>query len=172
MPDTMAVKQGKDFIRMKNRVVFFLLIIICSNWSCEKNTNGSSNADFFSPVYVELNIDMAFAQYAPLNQLQGFVYLTGGNRGIVVYHTIDDQFVAYDRTCPVNANQACAMVTVDSIPTRYRCGKPDSTGWKPCCHSLFDATYGTPISGEAKVGLKPYYTSKQGSVIYIRSNPL
>jgi hypothetical protein len=173
MQDIMAVKVEKDFIRM-NRLLLFVFSLSMLSQACKKsNTNSATTTDFFTPVHVNTQVDMSFAQYMALNQLQGYVYLSGvGNKGIVVYHTIEDQYVAFDRTCPVNATQTCAYVSVDSVPTRYRCGQHTASGWVKCCNSTFDATYGSPIAGEAKQGLKQYYTAKSGTVIYISSTPL
>lgn len=157
---------------MKSKLTLILLSVMLMHTTCKKSNSTTTNSDFFSPVYVNTSVDLSFAQYSPLTLLQGYVYITGGNRGIIIYHTIDDQFVAFDRTCPVNTTQTCAFVSMDSVPVRYRCGKPDTSGWKKCCTSTFDAAYGSPLSGEAKRGLKQYYTSKQGNVIYISSSPL
>lgn len=168
----MDEKLEKDFTRMKNKFIIILLLVSIGYSSCKKANSTTTNSDFFTPVYVYTNIDISFAQYNALQQLQGYVYLTGGYKGIVVYHTIDDQFVAFDRACPVNTDSACAYVSMDSVPIRYRCGVPGTTAWKKCCTSTYDAAYGSPISGEAKRGLKQYYTSKQGTVIYISSAPL
>lgn len=170
MQDIMDAKVEKDSIRMKVSSLFIATFILLAPIACKKNSN-TPTSDFFNPVYVYQTVDLTFAQYTQLNNLQGYVYLTGGNKGIILYHTIDDQFVAFDRTCPVRPDSSCAYVSVDSVPTRYRCGQPGSSGWKICCHSLFDAAYGTQLSGEATRGLKTYYTMKQGSVVYVSSNP-
>lgn len=171
MPGIMVAKAVKAFIPMNK---FLMIAMTVLALGCKKSSqSNSSGADFFPPVQVNTQINMSFPQYASLQNLQGYVYLTGvGNKGIVVYHTTDDQFVAFDRTCSVNPTQSCAIVSVDSIPTRYRCGKPGTAGWEKCCNSTFDATYGTALSGEARQGLKQYYTARSGSLVYISSSPL
>ncbi len=139
--------------------------------SCKKNTVDASS-DFFPPKQVSTNVNLLLAQFSNLNNLQGYAYLPGeGNRGIIIYHTTDDKFVAFDRTCPVNATtSSCAYVTVDSSATFFRCGDYKS-GWKPCCNSRFDPSTGTPFQGEAKRPLKAYYTARQDNIIYISSTP-
>jgi len=168
MPVITEEKPVKDFIHMSLKISLILLACF-SIVACQKDS--TSTTDFFTPVNVNTNVDLTFAQYSSLNLTQGYAYLTGGNRGIILYHTIDDQFVAFDRTCPVNPEKSCAMVSMDSVPVRYRCGYPDTGSWKICCHSLFDAASGVQISGEAKRGLKMYYTAKRGNVVYISSTP-
>ena len=169
---TTVEKLGKDFILMRSKLLILLLLVTMGYSSCKKANSTTTNSDFFTPVYVYTNIDISFAQYNALQQMQGYLYLPGGYRGIIIYHTIDDQFVAFDRACPVKTDSACAYVSMDSVPIRFRCGTPGTKAWNKCCTSTFDAAYGSPLSGEAKRGLKQYYTSKQGTVIYISSAPL
>jgi nitrite reductase/ring-hydroxylating ferredoxin subunit len=149
---------------------FFLLCLIAIVCACKDNTKDNTNTEFFPPVQVNTNINLSFPQYADLNNIQGYAYLPEGHRGIVVYHTIDDRFVAFDRTCSFNTDQACAYVSMDSNRVQLRCGQ-FNPAFTPCCNSVFDAASGTATSGNAKIPLKQYFTSKQGNVIFISNIP-
>jgi nitrite reductase/ring-hydroxylating ferredoxin subunit len=169
MPDIMGEKQERGFMTTP-RVIFFLFLFIASS-ACKDSDTQNTNTDFFPPVQVNTNINLSFPQYSDLNNIQGYAYLTEGYRGIIVYHTIDDRFVAFDRTCSYNTNQACAYVSMDSNRVQLRCGQ-FNPAFTPCCNSVFDAASGTVISGNARIPLRQYFTSRQGNVIYISNVPI
>lgn len=170
MPVIMGAKQEKDFIIMNNKAVF--LIILSLGWmlcSCEDDSEGN-NIAFFPEVQVNTSVNILFPQFSSLNLIQGYVYLPEGYRGIVLYRTITDEFVAFDRTCPFNTNNTCAYITVDSNGFYYRCGQY-SPSWTPCCDSRFDVNTGTVVSGSARRGLKQYFTRRDNNIIYISNTP-
>jgi nitrite reductase/ring-hydroxylating ferredoxin subunit len=139
--------------------------------ACKKDNTQEQTSDFFPPVQVNVSINLAFPQYSDLNNLQGFAYLPEGNKGIIVYHTLDDRFVAFDRTCSYSPNDACAFVSVDSSRIQFRCGqfKPN---FVPCCGSKFEASSGIVQTGPARIALKQYFTARNGNTILISSTPL
>lgn len=152
-----------------SKIVFGVLVFFIAFSGCKKGVD--TTQDFFPAKQVYTNIDLRFPQYSNLNLLQGYVYLPDGYRGIILYHTTDDQFVAFDRTCPYNTDQACSFVTVDSNNvTIFRCGHYDH-GFQACCNSTFWASSGVGQSGPAKRPLKQYYTSKSGYTVYVSSSP-
>lgn len=170
MPGIMDARQGKGFINMNKLILFFLAIALF--FSCSKD-NSTNNTDFFTPVYVNLDINTALPDYNDLRQVQGWVYIKNvGNRGIVVYHTINDDYVAFDRTCPVNPTKDCAFISVDSSITFFKCA-PFPNSEKTCtdssgfCYSRFDASSGAPINGAAKQALRQYYVQKQVNGVYV-----
>ena len=56
-------------------------------------------------VYVNLYIDINSALYNDLNSVGGYIYLTGGNKGILVYRNSIDEFKAFERTCPFDPDK-------------------------------------------------------------------
>lgn len=168
MPGTTAKKQGADFIPMIKTVA---TLAVCALFflSCKDN-NENNNSDFFAPVPVYLSINLNLPNYAPLANVQGYVYEAGGNKGIVIYHNIFNEYVAFDRTCPVNTQNACSYVSVDSSSVYFRCGQY-SPNWAPCCNSKFDPSSGNPIEGEAKRALKQYTVKQEGSMLLITNTP-
>lgn len=169
MPVITDAKPGKVFTRMKNKLLYVYLLLLML--ACTKDNTQEQTADFFPPVQVFVSINLAFPQFSDLNNLQGYAYLPEGNKGIIVYHTLDDRFVAFDRTCSFNPTDACAFVSVDSSRIQFRCGqfKPNFTA---CCNSRFEASSGIVQTGPARIPLKQYFTSRSGNTITISSNPI
>ncbi len=152
-----------------NRLLLVFVLLFVSITSCQKSTV-DPNTDFFPAKQVSTSVDLHLPQYFDLNNPQGFVYINAGYRGIILYHTTDDKFVAYDRTCPYQTDKSCAYVTVDSSRIFFRCGHYDTT-WNACCNSKFDPASGMPYTLPAQRALKQYYTSKRDNIIEINSSP-
>lgn len=149
--------------------VFLLVSLSLVLQCCEKNTD---TADFFNPVQFKTQLNLNLPQYIGLLAPQGYVYLTEGNKGTIVYHLPQGGFAAYDRTCSYNPKDACAQVTVDSNYAGMRCGKY-ANGFQPCCASVFDLNTGIATQKPASRPLKVYYTSydEAQKVLYVSSNP-
>lgn len=99
------------------------------------------------------------AYYSGLNVVGGYIYLTGGHRGVVVVRTGIDQFKAYERSCPADTNTA-VVVSGDWGSSLLEC---------PKCHTCFivDAE-GVPMDGGAThCPLYQYSTSYTGGVLYV-----
>lgn len=167
MPDTMAKKPEKDFIPMNKYLTFAFLIIALA---CNKDNANSGNADFFSPVPVNISINLSLPAYAALAIPQGHVYEPGGNKGVIVYRTIFNEYVAFDRTCPHNPNEACSYISMDSTSTFYKCGQYNPS-FTACCPSVFDPATGNKLSGPATRGLHQYYVKNDGNNLLISNTP-
>jgi Rieske Fe-S protein len=173
-----AVKQEKDFIPM-NKQFFVItlcisLIVVLSN--CKKS-NVDNQVDFFPPVQVYTQLNLSLPQYVALTFPQGYVYLPEGNKGIVVFNKPSGGYVAFDRTCSHNPNDACAQVTVDSNFVGLRCGKyvvGANPNFETCCASIFDLSTGVVIQKPAVRPLKQYFTSYNATtnVLFVSSSPL
>lgn len=99
------------------------------------------------------------AYYSGLNVVGGYIYLTGGHRGVVVVRTGIDQFKAYERSCPADTNTA-VVVSGDWGSSLLEC---------PKCHTCFivDAE-GVPMDGgTTHCPLYQYSTSYTGGVLYV-----
>ncbi len=142
-------------------------------FSCSKDsssTNGSNT--YFLPVAVNIQgINLDFPDNAVLTQIQGWKYFPGGNKGIILYHNINDEFVAFDLTCPVDPQKDCAVVSMDSTNTFYKCAQYKNSV-KQCttggfCNSKFDCASGYPISAPASKPLVQYIVRRSGNVLSI-----
>ncbi len=139
-------------------------------FSCSKTSNTSTaGTAFFPQVPVNITIQLSGPAYAALTFQQGWVYEPGGYKGIIIYHTINDVYVAYDRTCPVNPMDTCAYVSMDSSLVYFSCSKKHIIG-PICtstnagiCESTFIPDNGFPRSGNAKVPLKQYTVVYDGT---------
>jgi len=113
-------------------------------------------------TYVYLNQPL----YVNLQAINGWVYISGGVKGIIVYHGIDG-YKAYDRSCTYDPNTACSpsiYVSTDNITSLDSCCSGTA-----CCNSKFILSDGGPISGPATVALVQYQTelSSDGSQLHI-----
>lgn len=102
-------------------------------------------------LYIYLNQPL----YTNLKIVNGWVYMAGGVKGIIVYHAIDG-YKAYDRSCTYDPNTPCnpsIYVTSDNIT----CVDSSCAG-TTTCGSKFILSDGGPISGLATVALVQYRT--------------
>ncbi len=123
-------------------ISFFLFIILVS--SCVRNQN------IVPYVYVNQYINISLPSYSSLNAVGGWIYITGGSKGIIVYRQSFDQFSAYDRHCTYNANDPCGKASVDSTNSFVECS---------CDGSQYQLYDGLVIQGPALYSLKPYQTT-------------
>lgn len=93
-----------------------------------------------------------------LNATGGWVYITGGVRGILVYRKSPSDFMAYDRNCTYQSSDACATVIVDAT---------NIIATDTCCHSKFSIFDGSVTQGPAGLPLKAYSTTFDGNVLHI-----
>ena len=99
------------------------------------------------------------AYYSGLNNVGGYIYLTGGHRGVVVIRTAYDQFVAYERTCPADSATA-VQISEEFGSSVLEC---------PVCHSCF-LTFadGMPMDGSAtSCPLYQYSTTYSSGLLYV-----
>jgi hypothetical protein len=154
----------------KIKYFFISLAFLLLPASCENNKN-----DVIPNVYVDftMNIssDVLFRDLSSIGNSVIVTYLTNnwGNysagydsSGIIVYRLLEDEFDAYDRTCPYDyaINNKIARVNVsNSNSTIVIC---------PVCGTNYAlAAYGSPISGPSRYPLKNYRTSFDG-LRYVR----
>ncbi|MBX2961035.1 MAG: hypothetical protein KF687_00910 [Cyclobacteriaceae bacterium] len=109
---------------------------------------------FFQPI--EINI--ALPQYANLNTL-GYVYIddNAGVRGIILHKKNPFTYLAIERNCSFQPNQACATVEVHTSTLFLQ---------DACCGSMFNWD-GVPTAGVAWRPLRQYKTSLNGTLLTI-----
>ena len=109
---------------------------------CEKIPPGDRIPD----VFVEETINLNNFEYNALNNIGGYVYLQEGVRGIILYRQSPDVYRAFERNCPYQPMDECALVSVD-----------ESTFFMidTCCSSTFDFD-GNPTGGPARYPLLEY----------------
>jgi nitrite reductase/ring-hydroxylating ferredoxin subunit len=121
-------------------------------------TTCKKDKDEIPSVSVNILIDPNSTQYLPLNSTGGYVYLTGGVKGIIVYRLSMNEFMAYERDCPYQPSNSCAQVEVEPSGLTL----VDS-----CCGSKFIITDGSVINGPANRSLKYYNNTYDGNMLHI-----
>ncbi len=135
---------------------FIVLILLASSWGCNDKVQHETIPD----VPVNLNIDIGSTMYIELNTIGGWVYLTGGYRGLLVYRVSVDEFVAYDRGCPYDPLEEYSRITMD--PSGITCSDT-------LCGSQFSILDGGPIKGPATLPLKRYFTYFDGNILTVNN---
>ncbi len=121
--------------------------------SCKKETK-----DNIPTVYVDFYIDPNSTIYLQLNLPGGWVYVTGGVRGIVLYRITTDEFRAFDRACPNEPNNSAAYIKVESSNT---------TVIDSLCGSRFVLLDGSVIKGPATLPLHQYHAVYDGQYLHV-----
>ena len=132
--------------------LFLSLILIIQ--SCKKNESHPNIPN----VYVNLYLDINSTQYIELNSVGGYVYLTGGYRGILVYRVSVEDFIAFERTCPYDPDKDCARIEME--PSGL-------TTVDSCCMSRYLILDGSVLRGPSTIPLKQYRTSFDGNILHI-----
>ena len=109
-----------------------------------------------TPIDISINVNNP--AYADIAVPGGWLYLTGGSMGILVYRSTPETFVALDRHCPYRTADLC-RVSVDESELIAR----DTT----CCNSAFLITDGSVVEGPAALNLQRYNTSFNGTTLRI-----
>jgi nitrite reductase/ring-hydroxylating ferredoxin subunit len=135
---------------------FFLMgiLLILSLTNCKKETVQNE----IPTVAVNIAIDPNSTEYIRLNSVNGWEYLTGGYRGLIVFRASTNGFMAYERACPYDWNLTTTRITVDSSGITTVC---------PSCHSKFILTDGTPYTGPSSYPMKQYQTNFNGTTLFI-----
>ncbi len=132
------------------------LIIVCCFLlaaSCRKARPGGVPL-----TNVNISINVNNPSYADIAVTGGWLYLSGGSQGIIVYRSSPDDFVAMDRHCPYQTAELCRVIVDDSnIIAR------DTA----CCQSAFLILDGSVSEGPSALPLQRYNTSFNGTTLRI-----
>jgi hypothetical protein len=134
-------------------------IVILILVSCRKD-----NKDIYSglipDVPVNFYIQPNTIDFLPAGSWR--YYDNEGYRGVIVYRIDQYVFMAYERTCPYDPQNECAIVEVD--PASY-------TLIDSCCMSRYLILDGMPFSGPSSLPLKQYFTDFNGNYLHVYNNP-
>jgi nitrite reductase/ring-hydroxylating ferredoxin subunit len=108
---------------------------------------------------VNISIDVYSALYGDINVVGGYMYITGGYKGIIIYRKSQEEFVTMERACPYKPLLDCERLAVDDSTLLFV--KDD------CCGSKFLITDGSIINGPATKPAKLYNNSFDGRYLYI-----
>ena len=130
--------------------VFFLLVTLSFILSCGKN-----NQNPVPNIPLDVTIDISLPSYNALQGVSGYTYVNGGSRGIIVYRKSLNEFVAFDRHSPADAEGTCAEPLYPDVNNFLQL--IDS-----CNNARFSLYDGSPISN-SQFGLRQYATQYNGS---------
>ena len=138
---------------MKYFTSVFTLLVLFLFFGCQKSSESGI-------PYVQVNIQLYTTDpiFFNLDNVGGWEYINGGSKGILVYRSGIDEFMAYDRHCPYQPSDACSKIAVDSS---------NIIAADTCCGSQFVITDGEVTNGPAVQPLKQYQTSFDGTVLTI-----
>jgi len=135
-------------------ISFFVSIILMP--SCDKN----KDYDEIPFAYVNFRIYPNSTMYWRLNSPNGWekVAANDPSRGIIVYRLSENEFMAYERTCPYDPLDPEAIIDGEDFSITVAC---------PTCGSEYILLDGTPFKGPAKRPLKQYHTSYDGNSLHV-----
>ena len=134
------------------------------------NCNDTNNNGYYGIPYVPVNktINMDLPSYSNLTNIGGYVVIGNvGYKGIIVYHSGNDKYVAMERACTYQSTDDCAIVTVDNSGTFIRCGHYAATDWVSCCDSKFTMDGNIVLNGPAKYPLRHYQVFRSGNTLTV-----
>ncbi len=146
----------KDYFILKTLIFIVLIFLIVNINSCKDTKNK------IPPVHVDIEIPLSDPLYNNLTVLGGHVNIKGGYRGILIYHTVSNEYRAYDRACPYDPD--CGKVSY--IQANYRA--VDTI----CCNSEFDMLNdGIVAQGPAEFPLRSYRCiyDENANILYIKN---
>lgn len=148
---------------MKTLLPILLLLALLFP-SCE-TTYRSSIPD--APAYIEINLDFEDADLLPLQASKLFTRSQNinlaverpGYGGILVYHALDNNFHAFDASCPNEASPS-TLIQIDADRLHALC---------PKCNSRYDLSYGNanPVGGPSREPLKRYKVLVSGGKVVV-----
>ena len=128
-------------------IALFVILSGCR----DRNTNRVPDV----PVNIAINIYQP--DFFNLTVPSGWVYITGGSRGIIVYRKSTTEFIALERQSPFQPEDNCAViVNEDNVIVS-----------DPCSDSQWLITDGTIIQGPTAFALETYRTSFSDPILYI-----
>jgi len=78
------------------RYITFVLLLLTGFSGCRRNNNQMP----YVPVDIYINVSLP--AYSNLSGIGGWVYVTGGNDGIILYRQTYETIVAFERRCIYN----------------------------------------------------------------------
>jgi len=107
--------------------------------------------------FSDILVNVALPENYALQFDNGYKYVSGGVKGIIVFHSTGASYYAFERNCPFQPNDACSTVEMENTNLRMI---------DPCCSSVFDFD-GNPTSGPARNPLRQYRIEAQGTTLII-----
>ncbi len=136
--------------------ILLITIFLTFNLKCGKE----NPVDELIPyVMVNFTINPYSIEFNNLNIIGNYAYVTGGYRGIIIYHATPNEYKAFERTSPVNfPNDFDCRVSVD---------ESGLIAVDKCSNSKYILLDGTPFEGPAVLPLKQYHAQFDGTYLHV-----
>ena len=136
---------------MKKTGIFIGMIAMMFALSCKDRMAQVPDV----PVDIVVNINQP--SFFDLTVPTGWVYLTGGSRGIILYRVNQEEFIAMERHSPYQPENACsAVVNEDGVVIS-----------DPCSASTWLILDGSIVTGPTSFPLITYNVSFNDPYVYI-----
>lgn len=145
------VARMKHFIQ-GNLPVIAILLLTLAVIACKKEEQ-----NFIPQTAVDFTININNPQYISLKSIGGWVYVSGGSKGIILYRAEENNINAFDRHSTYKPENNC-RVMVDSS---------DIAAIDTCSNSRYLLSSGNPISGPATFPLFAYETTFNGTELHV-----
>ena len=139
--------------RIQRSGIIFFLILLVTAFSCTEDDKNQIPYEF-----VNFSINPASIEYGNLQVPGNYAYVTGGYRGIVIYHLSQYEYLALERACTFDWEKSCAQTKVDDDGVFLVC---------PCCDSKYLLMDGSVFEGPAARPLRQYSTHFDGNYLYV-----
>lgn len=126
-----------------------LLLVMFFCTSCAKENNLIPN------IPVNFSAPLTDPRLSRLSAAGGAVTISGGVAGIIIYRSVGNSYVAYDRCSTVNPEQKNAIIIDD----------PTVTATDPVSGAKYFLEDGSPGKAPAKTSLKKYTVTITGNAI-------
>lgn len=148
-------------LKLNTKILTFCILCITCIILCSCR---NIDDDVVPNVEVRVRINTLNAKYIDLQNNYGRVVIENegykGN-GIIVVHTPEDEYKAYDCTCTYELSDTAAVRPDERDIAGAIC---------PCCGSKFELiNCGMPTSGKARYSLKSYRTTFSNNQLIIRN---
>ncbi len=135
----------KGMNRVTSKIAFIFTLVVLTLFSnCEPDRSDDQIPYVqFPDVIINLNLPV----YTALKFDGGYVYISGGVRGIILYRKNISTYIAYERNSSYHPYEACATVDVHNSGLYML---------DTCSNSTFDFNTGNPTGGPAISPLRKY----------------
>lgn len=92
--------------------------------SCSKDNTINNNNPYLPNYPVDLTINLNLPEYNNLQFVSNSVYINNGVagiRGVFVFNTGNNNYVAFDAACPNQALSSCSTMTINGIKAVCAC---------------------------------------------------
>lgn len=137
---------------MYKRVFLLPLLFLVIVSGCKKDSSTTSGVP---NVAVNFSINVDNASYSSLQHVGGWIYVTGGYDGILLFCNGQGTYLAFDRGCPYDCEtNSGAIIQVQASNITAKC---------PACGTTYSLYSGTVTGGPGSVALKQYQTYFDGT---------